>query len=161
MVTVAACSPGVISGQQITSVTRSTHEVSIQRGGVELHGTLELPEAGGPVPAVLLIQGSAAFDRSNLGLLDTLAHRLAGIGFASLRVDDRGTGSSGGVKHDLRAHDLAEGSKALHAYLASRHEVDGGRVGILGSLAFMAGGKHFETRVIRGLAGFLEGLDVR
>ncbi|MHB1193880.1 MAG: alpha/beta hydrolase [Longimicrobiales bacterium] len=106
--------------------------MSIQRGEVELHGTLEFPQAGGPVPAVLLVQGSAAFDRSSLGLFDTLAHRLADIGFASLRVDDRGTGRSGGVKHDLSAQELAEDTKALHSYLSSRREVDGGRVGLLG-----------------------------
>lgn len=80
---------------------RRTEQVTLRRGAVTLSGTLEWPEGQAPVPAVLLVQGSAAFTRGNMGLFDTLAAGLAAARFASLRVDDRGVGGSGGVKHDL------------------------------------------------------------
>ena len=111
---------------------RTSEEVSIPRGRISLTGTLEIPSGQGPVPAILMIQGSAAFDRSNYGLFDTLAVRLADSGIASLRVDDRGVGGSGGVKHDLSATDLAEDVIAALDYLASRPETDPKMIGLLG-----------------------------
>ena len=111
---------------------RGSEEVGIQRGDIRLSGTLELPEADGPVPAVLFVQGSGAFDRSEMGFFDTLALRLASVGIASLRVDDRGIGGSGGVKHDLSATELAEDISALHSYLVSRQETNPRKVGLLG-----------------------------
>lgn len=114
------------------SQERKSDEVYIQRGDIQLAGTLELPHSQGKVPALLMIPGSAAFDRSNYGLFDALADSLAAAGFATLRVDDRGTGLSDGVKHDLSVDDLAEDILALHSYLAARPEIDPQRVGLLG-----------------------------
>jgi pimeloyl-ACP methyl ester carboxylesterase len=68
--------------------------------GVQLAGTLTLPEGPGPCPAVLLITGSGLRDRDEtifghkpfLVLADALTRR----GVAVLRVDDRGAGGSTG-----------------------------------------------------------------
>jgi len=119
-------------GSPQIALQRTSEEVSIQRGSISLAGTLEIPEGQGPVPAVLLVQGSAAFDRSSFGLFDTVASRLAAAGIASLRMDDRGTGGSGGVKHDLSAADLAADVVAVLDYLARRPETDPGLTGLVG-----------------------------
>jgi uncharacterized protein len=133
--------------------------VTLVRGAVTLSGALEWPEGQAPVPAVLLVQGSAAFTRGNMGLFDTLAVRLAAAGFASLRVDDRGVGGSGGVKHDLTADELAEDVAALHGYLVSRPETNGRRVGILGhsfggALAPVVASRSNQVAFVVMLAGY-------
>lgn len=138
---------------------RRTEDVILRRGTVSISGTLEWPESKAPVPAVLLVQGSAAFTRGNMGLFDTLAARLSAAGFASLRVDDRGVGGSGGVKHDLTADDLAEDVAALHAYLLSRPAIDRRRVGILGhsfggALAPLVANRSHQVAFVVMLAGY-------
>jgi uncharacterized protein len=142
-----------------SDVSRASVSVSIPRGDIRLSGTLELPEAARPVPAVLMVQGSAAFDRGNRSLFDTLASKLAEAGIASLRVDDRGVGGSGGVKHDLTAEELGDDVAALHAYLASRPETDARKVGILGhsfgaALAPIVAGRSSQVSFIVMLAGY-------
>lgn len=136
-----------------------TEDVILRRGTVSLSGTLEWPEGNAPVPAVLLVQGSAAFTRGNVGLFDTLAAQLSAAGFASLRVDDRGVGGSGGAKHDLTADELAEDVAALHAYLVSRPETDSRRVGILGhsfggALAPLVASRSHQVAFVVMLAGY-------
>lgn len=120
-----ACSPTPLTLQ------RGSEEVTIPREEISLAGTFEIPGGEGPVPAVLMVQGSAAFDR-NYGFFDELAARLADSGIASLRIDDRGVGGSGGVKHDLSAADLAQDVLAAFEYLVSRPETHPGMVGLMG-----------------------------
>lgn len=113
-----------------------TEEVTVPSGGVELAGTLSLPEGEGPFPAVFFITGSGPQDRDEtlyghkpfLVLADTLTR----AGFATLRLDDRGVGGSGGDFMQADYQDFAADVKAGVAYLAGRPEVDAGRVGLLG-----------------------------
>ena len=58
-----ACAPS-------TSANPRAIEVSVAVEGATLRGTLELPGGPGPFPAILLVPGSAAFDRSELGAFD-------------------------------------------------------------------------------------------
>ncbi|MGY1737080.1 alpha/beta hydrolase family protein [Geodermatophilus sp. SYSU D00684] len=108
-------------------------------GEPPLAGTLTLPDAPGPVPAVLLAPGSGPVDRDSdhrrarFGVTRELAHALAEGGLASLRYDKRGVGASGGG--DWRragltdnADDLARARDAL----AARPEVDPGRIVLAG-----------------------------
>jgi uncharacterized protein len=138
---------------------RKSEEVIIQRGDSQLAGTLELPHSQGRVPALLMVPGSAAFDRSNYGLFDALADSLAAAGFATLRVDDRGTGQSDGVKHDLSADELADDILSLHSYLSARPEIDPRRVGLLGhsfggALIPVVASRSSEIAFVITLAGY-------
>ncbi len=78
-----------------------------------LYGTLELPAAQGPVPAVLIVAGSGPTDRNGNSRalpgannsLKMLADGLAAHGIASLRYDKRAIGESIGAaakEEDLR-----------------------------------------------------------
>ena len=68
----------------------------------EIHGSLILPEATGPVPLVLLFAGSGPSDRdaNTVGYpgkhnaLKLLAEALANAGYASVRFDMRGVAAS-------------------------------------------------------------------
>ena len=66
-----------------------------------LAGTLVVPEGEGPFPALLFITGSGAQDRNeemwNYQPFFMIADHLARQGFATLRMDDRGTGKSSTV----------------------------------------------------------------
>jgi len=80
-----------------------SHAVHIPADPAPLHGTLLLPDAPGPHPALLLVAGSGPVDRDgNLPSLHNdslrlLAEGLAARGIATLRVDKRGVGASHGA----------------------------------------------------------------
>jgi predicted acyl esterase len=70
--------------------------------GVRPVGTLERPAGSGAVPAALILNGSGPLDRDSnvkrqrLGVAPAIAAALAARGVASLRIDKRGVGESGG-----------------------------------------------------------------
>ena len=106
------------------------------KAGFTLAGTLTMPRAGGPFPAVLLITGSGAQDRDEtvcghrpfLILADYLTRR----GIAVLRVDDRGVGGSKGDASQATSEDFADDVLAGVAYLKTRKEIDPKRIGLIG-----------------------------
>ncbi|WP_439470764.1 alpha/beta hydrolase family protein [Brevundimonas sp.] len=102
--------------------------------GVQLAGTLTLPEGRGPFPAVLLISGSGQQDRDEtvfghkpfLILADALTRR----GVAVLRVDDRGVGGSTGPLASATSADFALDAGASVAFLDARPDIS--RIGLIG-----------------------------
>lgn len=103
-------------------------------GDQQLAGTLTLPDAGAPVPAVVIASGSGPLDRDSnhrrarFDVARQLAGALAAAGFASLRYDKRGVGASPG---DWRAAGLSDNVDDLAAArdtLAARPEVDPARL---------------------------------
>jgi len=106
------------------------------KAGVVLAGTLTMPHAGGPFPAVLLITGSGAQDRNEtvfghkpfLVLADYLTRR----GIAVLRVDDRGVGGSKGDASLATSEDFAEDALAGVEYLKACSQIDPKHLGLIG-----------------------------
>lgn len=104
--------------------------------GISLAGTVTLPPGDGPFPAAILITGSGAQDRDEtifdhkpfLVWADALTRR----GVAVLRYDDRGVGGSGGGTPDETTADFATDAAAALAYLRTRPEIDGRRIGLIG-----------------------------
>jgi uncharacterized protein len=107
--------------------------------GHTLAGTLTRPAGPQRVPAVVTITGSGAQDRDQAipilpgyrpmrEIADTLSRR----GIAVLRLDDRGTGRSGGDFAEATSADFADDVRAALAYLRSRPDVDGERLGVVG-----------------------------
>ncbi len=107
-------------------------------GEPRLAGTLTLPEAAGPVPAVLLAPGSGPLDRDSnhrrarFGVTRDLAHALADAGLASLRYDKRGVGGSPGDWRRAGFSDNVDDLVRARDALAARPEVDGDRVVLAG-----------------------------
>ena len=107
-------------------------------GGITLGGTLTLPKnSKGPVPAIVTITGSGQQDRDEYipvaggyrpfrQVADTLGRR----GIAVLRLDDRTIGLSGGAIGT--SADYADDIRAALAYLRSRKDIDGTRLGLVG-----------------------------
>ena len=110
--------------------------------GVRLVGTLTRAEpADGLVPAALLISGSGPLDRDSnmrrqkLEIASAIAAALAARGVASLRIDKRGIGESGG--DHLRAgfdRETADATAALAA-LRAGGRIDPTRITVIGHSA--------------------------
>jgi uncharacterized protein len=113
-------------------------EVSYENavGKAKFVGTLTRPREPGRYPAVLLITGSGSQNRDEelfghkpfLLLADDLTRR----GLAVLRVDDRGVGGSTGDVTNATTEDFVTDVMAGIAFLRSRSDVDGDRIGLLG-----------------------------
>ena len=138
--------------------------------GHTLAGTLTLPKGASrakPVSAIVTATGSGPQDRDEaIGLpgfrpfrqiADTLARR----GIAVLRMDDRGTGESGGTFKGSTSADFAEDVRAGLAYLRTRPDIRSDRLGVLGHsegaiIAPMVAEKEPDLRAIVLLAGIAQ-----
>ena len=108
--------------------------------GHTLAGTLTMPTGvSGRVPAVVTITGSGPQDRDEYlpivpgyrpfrQVADTLGRR----GIAVLRMDDRGTGESGGNHATATSADFADDIRAGITWLRARSDIDPARIAVLG-----------------------------
>ena len=138
--------------------------------GHTLAGTLTLPKSASrtkPVSAIVTVTGSGPQDRDeNIGLpgfrpFRQIADSLARRGIAVLRMDDRGTGASGGTFKGSTSADFAEDVRAGLAYLRTRPEIRADRLGVLGHsegaiIAPMVAEKEPTLRAIVLLAGIAQ-----
>ncbi len=138
--------------------------------GHTLTGTLTLPKSASrtkPVSAIVTVTGSGPQDRDeNIGLqgfrpFRQIADSLARRGIAVLRMDDRGTGESGGTFKGSTSADFAEDVRAGLAYLRTRPEIRADRLGVLGHsegaiIAPMVAEKEPTLRAIVLLAGIAQ-----
>ena len=146
----------------------TAEDVSVKtQAGHTLAGTVTLPKGASranPVGAIVTITGSGAQDRDeNIGLpgfrpFRQLADSLARRGIAVLRMDDRGTGASGGTFNGSTSADFGEDVRAGLAYLRTRPEIRSDRLGVLGHsegavIAPMVAEKEPSLRAIVLLAG--------
>jgi len=110
------------------------------RGGFALAGTLTLPRAArGRVPCVVTITGSGPEERDEriagvkgYRIFHQIADRLGRSGIAVLRLDDRGTGGSGGRFKGVTTRDFADDIEDALGWLRKDVRVDGRRLALLG-----------------------------
>ena len=104
--------------------------------GIQLAGTLTLPDGKGPFPGVVLISGSGPQNR-NSEVFDhapflVLADYLTRQGIAVLRYDDRGVAESGGSFSGATSADFATDAAAAWDFLRKQKGIDKARVGFVG-----------------------------
>ena len=128
-----------VAGESPSAPSPLSQEVAWSAAGVSVRGSLTLPAAEAPWPAVLLIAGSGPSDRdwNSPGLAGTngsgklLAEALAGRGIAMLRYDKRGTGATPAHPPHRWADFEAEQVGGL-ALLAGYPGIDPGRLYVVG-----------------------------
>ena len=129
--------------------------VTIPVGDVRLSGTFALPEEGGPHPAALIIAGSGPLDREGnhpqlpLGVSRDLATMLADAGWASLRFDKRGVGSSGGDYLSTGFEQEGEDATAAMKWLIERND----------TTTIVAIGHSVGALYAAEMSAFLDGVD--
>jgi uncharacterized protein len=98
--------------------------------------TLTLPKGKGPFPAILLITGSGQQNRDeeifNHHPFAVIADHLTKNGYAVLRVDDRGMGTTTGEVANATTRDFANDAIVGIQYLEKRKEIDKKKIGLLG-----------------------------
>jgi pimeloyl-ACP methyl ester carboxylesterase len=114
-----------------TNAPYRTEDVRYPSGRVELAALLMLPDARGPVPGAVIIQGSGRSDRTNQWAR-AIAEELVRAGVAVLLTDKRGSGASGGDWQTAGFDELAADALAGVALLRARDGVDPERVGLVG-----------------------------
>jgi pimeloyl-ACP methyl ester carboxylesterase len=108
---------------------KTTRELSVGSGDVELAGTLWLPLEA-PSATVLMHPGSGPSDRDNDVLFPPIREHLLDAGFAVASFDKRGVGGSSGRWEDAGIVEQAD--DALAAAAALRADEGLGPVGIFG-----------------------------
>ena len=116
-----------------------TEDVTFTNGaatGVVLAGTLTLPKASAPYPAIVLVAGSGPNDRDETIAghkpFAVIADALTRRGLAVLRFDKRGVGKSSGNYGAATTADFASDAAAAAAYLRSRRDIAPDGIGLLG-----------------------------
>lgn len=119
----------------------TAEDVRVHTGeGFDLAGTLTRPKgAKGRVPAVVTITGSGSEDRDEaLAIVRgyrpfrEVAEALAARGIATLRLDDRGFGESGGNASQATSGDFSHDIEAAVKYLRGRSDIDPARIALVG-----------------------------
>jgi len=128
----------------------------------DLAGTLTLPDGNGPFPVAVLITGSGQEDRDETVFghkpFLVIADYLTRNGIAVLRFDDRGVGGSKGNPNNATSENFAGDAAAAVAYLATRHEIDAKKIGLIGHsegglIAPIVASKNPSIAFIVSLAG--------
>jgi hypothetical protein len=108
--------------------------VSFVSDGLTLAGVLHVPDGRGPRerrPALLVLHGFGSNKDGGVAL--ATARLLADLGYAALRFDFRGCGQSQGPRGRVICLEQVEDTRHALSFLASRPEVDGQRIGLLGN----------------------------
>ncbi|WP_394902165.1 alpha/beta hydrolase family protein [Bacteroides xylanisolvens] len=141
-----------------------SEEVTVrnERDGINLAGTLTLPEKGTKFPAIVMVTGSGAQNRDEEIMghkpFFVIADYLTRNGIAVLRCDDRGTAASQGTHATATNEDFATDTEAMVNYLRSRKEINAKKIGIIGHsaggiIAFIVAAKDPSIAFVVSLAG--------
>ena len=126
-----------LSRAQVVNMTLFEEDVRFKVDDVIISGSLALPDADMPYPAVVLVSGSWYDNRDaeydGFMPFRILAEHLVELGIAVLRYDDRGVGESTG-EHTWQytIDDYAKDVMEAVAYLKRRSDIDGSKIGVLG-----------------------------
>ncbi|MEA4883931.1 MAG: alpha/beta fold hydrolase [Clostridia bacterium] len=112
--------------------------VELQNQGQTIRGTLTMPKAEGPFPVVIIFHGFSGqrHEMPVVGTDEALFQRTARVlaeqGYASLRIDFRGSGESDGQWADTTFSGQISDALAAVDYVCGLDELDPNRVAVLG-----------------------------
>lgn len=128
---------------------------------VILAGTLTLPRSSGPFPVVILLHGSAPYDRDYTSdghkFFLVWADHLTRQGIGVLRFDKRSAGKSTGDYNTSTLENFAKDTLAGIEYLKSRKDINGRQIGLIGHseggmTAFLTASKSDDVAFLISMA---------
>lgn len=117
---------------RFTADVYRAENITFKSKGVEIAGTITVPEKEGSFPAVILVGGDGPQDRSYYGFFDSIADHLSRNGICVLRFDKRGVGSSTGSYISYCTSDETEDINAAAEHLASLKYVNPEKISAAG-----------------------------
>lgn len=127
-----------VAALAVTPVLAAEAIVDFPVNGQKVMATLETPDGKTGAPVILMLHGFTG-SRDELPIKDTdegvfsrAARLLAGKGYASLRIDFRGSGQSEGKWADTTFSSQIADAVAAIDWLKSNTSVDGTRISIIG-----------------------------
>ena len=134
---VARADVAAVSSRVVTGARPNDEQVFVRAAGFNLAATVSKPAtASEPLPAVILVGGSAVADRdetvAGVAIFSQLAGSIAEGGYLVVRYDKRGTGQSGGRTEVATLGDFAEDVRAIVQFLRTRKDVDDDRMAVFG-----------------------------
>lgn len=150
----------LVPGAQSQVLPYRSDSVYFKRDTVRFGATLTIPGGKKTFPGVVLVSGSGKQDRNGTmaghTMFKVLADSLTRLGFAVLRVDDRGTGETNGVYETATTADFADDALAALGHLKQQKGV--GKVGLIGhseggAAAIIAAAKSKDVAFVVTLAG--------
>ncbi len=118
--------------------TSSERSIEFQNQGQTIRGTLRVPDIEGRIPIVVILHGfhGQRHEMPVVGTDEALFQRTARVlaeqGYASLRIDFRGSGESDGEWVDTTASGQISDALATVDYVSGLEMVNPNRIGILG-----------------------------
>jgi alpha-beta hydrolase superfamily lysophospholipase len=106
----------------------SRTDVSFLSGPDTISGTLFIPNADIPLPALIICHGALDFKENYFDLCEYLA----GKGIASLAIDMHGHGASGGKRLHVNMKDWVKDIRRAIDFLEQIPEINGNSIGVFG-----------------------------
>ena len=118
-------------------------KITFKCGELTLSGTVHTPDGGTNLPTIIVLHGFGS--NSNSANVKGPVKMLNDWGYGAFRFDMPGCGESDGEFGRVICQEQVEATQAALTYLQSRPEIDGDRIGVLGSsfgaaVAIYAGG---------------------
>ncbi len=104
----------------------------LDNGDYDVPAIIVVPDTAIPVPAVILLHGSASHKNEVGNLYQRLAEQLAGQGIASIRIDFAGTGDSPVDYTHYTLHSAVRDATLAMQYMMNQPDVDANRFGVVG-----------------------------
>ncbi len=103
-------------------------DVSFLSGPDTISGTMFIPDADIPLPALIICHGALDFKENYFDLCEYLA----GKGIASLAIDMHGHGASGGKRFHVNIKDWVKDIRCAIDFLEQMPEINGNSIGVFG-----------------------------
>ena len=107
-------------------------DVSFSWNGLELAGSLHLPDGGGPFPAVVMAQGSGDADRDSGGYFQQIRRAFLDQGIGAFAFDKPGCGQSSGHWRDYSLDARTDQLTTALQIVREHPSINGERVGVFG-----------------------------
>lgn len=132
----------LLTGLMVSGVVSAQEGMGYEETAVTLDNEIAAivgqPQVDGPVPAVVMLHGFASVKDEVGEMYKRLAAELGERGIASIRIDFRGWGESGGGMENSTVTGMVEDAAVAYEYMASQDFVDASQMGVLG---FSLGGR--------------------